>query len=74
MKQQSVLVASVDKLPAAHRNNHEPNEYLKHTVLYNMGNGCQVCFCKIPPGRSNYPYHYHSSITEVFSSLAAAAC
>jgi len=34
-----------------------PEEGTKH---------CIVCFYEIPPGKSNYPYHYHLDQEEVF--------
>ena len=66
MQQESILITSLDKLPAAHRQDHEPYEYFKHIVLGGAGNGCSVSFYELPPQKANYPYHYHTSVTEVF--------
>ncbi len=66
MRQESILITSLDKVPCTHRQDHEPYEYFKHLVLGGGGNGCTVAFYEIPPHKANYPYHYHTGVTEVF--------
>ena len=52
--------------PDKHRQDHVPYEYFKQVVMGGKDNACQVAFYKIPPKKSNYPYHYHTNVTEVF--------
>ena len=57
-------------------NKFDPNVEHKHlfefrncnvTNPYGSGEGkLSVCFYVLEPGKENYPYHYHSSIEEVF--------
>ena len=66
MRQENILITSLDQLPGAHRQEHEPFEYFKHIVMGGSGNACQVAFYELPPQKANYPYHYHTNVTEVF--------
>lgn len=66
MRQESILITSLNRLPAAHKQEHEPYEYFKHVAMSGGGNGCTAAFYEIPPKKSNYPYHYHTNTTEVF--------
>jgi len=66
MSQDSILITSADQLLSTHRQEHEPYEYFKHLVMGGNGNACQVAFYEIPPHKANYPYHYHTNVTEIF--------
>ena len=66
MRQESILITSLNRLPAAHKQEHEPYEYFKHLAMGGGGNGCSAAFYEIPPKKSNYPYHYHTNTTEIF--------
>lgn len=66
MRQENILITNMDSLPASHRQEHAPYEYFKHLVMGGDGNGCCAAFYRLPPGKANYPYHYHTNITEIF--------
>jgi uncharacterized cupin superfamily protein len=62
-----VLVTRKDELQPKHIGFHPAYEYDKCEVSpRNGGNQCAVAFYDIAPGKSNYPYHYHSSSEEIF--------
>ena len=56
--------------------NHPPYEYTKHAVTDasqkyevaspNEGNQLVVAFYTVPPGKSSYPFHYHTVNEEAF--------
>ena len=67
MELREILITNLNELPTKHVCNHGPYEYTKSTVVpKDDENDCCVAFYQIPPGKSNYPYHYHTSATEVF--------
>ncbi len=66
MYQKSILITSLDQLPGAHKQEHEPFEYFKHLIMGGNQNACQVALYEIPPQKTNYPYHYHTNVMEVF--------
>jgi len=67
MEAREILITNLNELSTKHVCEHEPYEYIKSTVLSkNDENDCCVAFYQIPPGKSNYPYHYHTTVTEVF--------
>ena len=59
-----------------HQNEHEKYEYFKYEITDskekyevtspNEGNQTVVAFYALPPGKSNYPFHYHTTNEEVF--------
>ncbi len=66
MHQEKLLIASLETYEGTHVQMHEPYEYFKHLVMSGRDNACQVAFYELPPKKSNYPYHYHTNVTEVF--------
>ncbi len=66
MRKDDILIASISQLPPVHKQEHEPFEYIKHLVMGGSGNDCTVALYEIPPLKTNYPYHYHTNVTEVF--------
>ena len=71
-----ITVTRMDRIIPKHRNECEPYEYYKHEVTdardkYEVrspseGNQTVVAFYTLPPGKSNYPFHYHTTNEEVF--------
>lgn len=50
-----------------HQNEHEPYEYFKYIAAGATDkNMCNVSIYELPPGKSNYPYHYHTANEEIF--------
>lgn len=62
-----ILVVNEDDLIGKHKAEQEPFEYIKYEVTPRGDfNQCYVAIYEIPPAKSNYPYHYHITNTEVF--------
>ncbi|MBN1778564.1 MAG: cupin domain-containing protein [Clostridiales bacterium] len=59
-------MSDMESLPGTRRQTHEPFEYTKHLLTDGSENSCTVAFYELPPRKSNYPYHYHTNVTEVF--------
>jgi len=77
MNMPEIIITSKDKAPISHHHGaHADFEYFRHEVTdrrqkYEVsspreGNQTVVAFYTIPPGKSNYPYHYHTVNEEVF--------
>lgn len=64
---EKVLVIKKEELQPAHIGFHPAYEYDKFEVSpRNGGNQCAVIFYDIAPGKSSYPFHYHSGSEEIF--------
>ena len=71
-----IIISNLSKSKATHKNEHPSYEYIKHEVTDsrekyeimspNEGYQMVVAFYTIPPGKSNYPYHYHTTNEETF--------
>ena len=71
-----LIVTRIDKIKPDHQNEHKLYEYFKHEVTDSQekyevaspseGNQTVVAFYSLPPGKSNYPFHYHTTNEEVF--------
>lgn len=71
-----IILTNMDKIEPKHENEHKLYEYFKHEVTDarykyevsgpNEGNQTVVAFYTMPPGKSNFPFHYHSTNEEVF--------
>lgn len=71
-----ITISTMGKVAPKHQNEHEKYEYYKYEVTDsrekyevsspNEGNQTVVAFYEIPPGKSNYPFHYHTANEEVF--------
>jgi uncharacterized cupin superfamily protein len=57
-----IIITNMEKISPKH-NEHKQYEYLKYDV---GGNQTAVAFYTLPPGKSNYPFHYHLANEEVF--------
>ena len=73
---QKIIITNMNKITPAHKNEHEKYEYYKSEVTDsrekyevsgpNEGNQTVAAFYTVPPGKSNYPFHYHTTNEEVF--------
>lgn len=62
-----LLVINENNLIGQHKAEHEPYEYVKYEITPRDDfDQCNVAVYEIPPKKSNYPYHYHITNTEVF--------
>ena len=71
-----IIITNMDKINPKHQNEHKRYEYYKFEVTDsrekyevaspNEGNQTVVAFYTLPPGKSNYPFHYHTTNEEVF--------
>ena len=67
MDECDIIVTRKEKIEPIHQNKHEPYEYYKYQVTQRGHmNECTVAVFEIPPGKSNYPFHYHMKEEEVF--------
>jgi len=52
---------------------HDPYEYIKYEVTKREeANQCYVSIYEIPPGKANYPYHYHMGSEEIFYIISGS--
>jgi len=71
-----IIITNINKIMPKHQNEHEKYEYYKYEVTDsrekyevaspNEGNQTVAAFYMLPPGKSNYPFHYHTTNEEVF--------
>lgn len=62
-----IIISNKESVNPLHQNEHAPYEYFKHIIAgADSGNQCTVSIFDIPPGKSNYPYHYHTANEEIF--------
>jgi len=62
-----IIKIKVHDISFMHKNEHAGYEYFKRELVPN-GNAqrCAISDCLIPPGKSAYPYHYHTENEEAF--------
>ena len=66
-----ITFITIDSAPKKHHDEHKDYEYLKsELVTEEMAKQFTVMAYKIPPGKSAYPYHYHTMKEEVFYILS----
>jgi len=73
---QKIIITNKNKITPKHQNEHEKYEYYKYEVTDsrhkyevsgpNEGNQTVAAFYELPPGKSGYPFHYHTTNEEVF--------
>lgn len=63
-----IVMTNLNKIEPTHVNEHKEYEYYKYDVTDSNveKNQTTVAFYSLPPGKSNYPLHYHTSNEEVF--------
>ena len=70
-EQRVIIKKNVNDVQASHQNIHEKFEYHKKDLLgYDEAKLIKFSHYSIPPGKSNYPYHYHTQNEEVFYILS----
>ncbi len=63
----NIIFSNKESITPEHQNEHQPYEYYKRIIAgADTGNQCNVSIYDIPPGKSNYPYHYHTANEEIF--------
>ena len=64
---EKIFVTKKEEIKPIRIDIHPAYEYNKFEVSpRNGGNQCAVTFYDIEPGKSNYPFHYHSGSEEIF--------
>ena len=62
-----ILHRKAEEVPCKHRSEQDGYEYLKRELVpKGAAQQCAVSIYELPPGRSAYPYHYHTKNEEVF--------
>ena len=66
-----IIISNIDSIIPNHVNEHNEYEYRKYEVTDgrhkyevsspNEGNQTVMAFYTLPPGKSNYPFHFHSA-------------
>lgn len=64
-----VKILRFEDVPQAHKNEHEGYEYYKRELVPKGAHQCAISVYEIPPGKSAYPYHYHTKNEEAFYIL-----
>lgn len=73
MDNREILITDIGSIEPQHKCEHEPYEYYKYEVTKrSQANQCSVAVYKIPPGKANYPYHYHLRNEEVFYVISGS--
>ena len=77
-----IVITNISKIVPKHNNEHEQYEYYKSEVTdsrekYEVaspgeGNQTVVAFYTLPPGKSSYPFHYHTNNEEVFYIISGS--
>jgi len=77
-----IIITSMDEITPELHNAHTRNEHYKSEVTPgaqkyevnspNEGNQTVVAFYTLPPGKSAYPFHYHTSNEEVFYIISGS--
>lgn len=78
----SIIKTSKSEITPKYNNEHGQYEYNKYEVTdssekYEVaspkeGNQTIVAFYEIMPGKSNYPFHYHTTVEEVFYIISGS--
>ena len=71
-----IIITNMNNIIPKHKNEHNQYNYSKYEVTDsqykyevaspNEGNQTVVAFYELPPGKSSYPFHYHTTNEEVF--------
>ena len=78
-----IVKSDINSITPKHVAEHKEYEYIKYEVTdssqkYEVaspkeGNQTVVAFYTLPPGKSNYPFHYHTTNEEVFYIISGDA-
>lgn len=70
---QDIKKAQIDEIVCKHKSEHDGYEYYKKEfVPRSEAKQCIVSIYEIPPGKSAYPYHYHTKNEEVFYIISGS--
>ena len=62
-----ILHRKPEDVPCQHKNEHDGYEYYKRELVQkDDAEQCAVSLYEVPPGKSAYPYHYHTKNEEAF--------
>lgn len=62
-----IIKARTNDIPVKHKSEHDGFEYFKREIVSRgSASQCTISVYEIPPGKSAYPYHYHTRNEEVF--------
>lgn len=62
-----IKITRAKDVPAKHKSEHEGYEYSKREIVpRGLAGQCVVSVYELPPGKSAYPYHFHTKNEEVF--------
>lgn len=62
-----IRIINKEAVTPVHRCAHEPYDYCRYEMSAREEPGqCTVALYELPPGKANYPYHYHLGSEEVF--------
>lgn len=64
-----LLKVRLEDVPQKHKNEYEGYEYYKRDLVPKGAHQCAISVYEIPPGKSAYPYHYHTKNEEAFYIL-----
>jgi uncharacterized cupin superfamily protein len=68
-----IIHTNLETIPAAHKSGHKDYEYYKHPIIpRDATSQCVVSVNEIPPGKSAYPYHYHTQNEEVYYIISGS--
>lgn len=68
---EDILKVRIRDIPLKHKCEHDGYEYYKRELVHrNEPHQCTISVYEIPPGKSAYPYHYHTSNEEAFYILS----
>ncbi len=65
-----ILHINVENAPKEHVKDHGNYEFYMRSLAPLYSKDCTVTHYEIPPGKSNYPYHYHMQNEESFYILS----
>lgn len=62
-----ILRVKLQDIPSKHKSEHQGYEYYKRELVpKENAQQCSISVYEIPPGKSAYPYHYHTKNEEAF--------
>lgn len=61
-----IRIINKDAVEPSHRCDHEPYEFYKYELTKRGEGQCTAAIYELPPGKANYPYHYHMGSEEIF--------
>lgn len=67
----NILITKLNDVMPKHKKEHKDYEYFKRELVpRSQSDKCVVSVYEVPPGKSAYPYHYHTQNEECFYILA----